>query len=171
MDNFDRRGFLRRTLAGPLLSSASAMSRAGTATPKPTDIRIESVSHHYDDLPLRTPLKFGGRVVTRSTLLTVDCTVRTVDGRTAKGFGEMPLGNTWSFPSAVLTADETLGAMKALADRIVKVTSDYREPGHPIDINCDLEPAYLQAAADVSKELHLAEPIPKLCMLVTASPF
>src|ERR1019366_7382664 len=65
----------------------------------------------------------------------------------------------------------TIGAMKALADRLVKVTGDYREAGHPIDINGALEPAYLQAAADVSKELKLAEPIPKLCTLVTASPF
>jgi L-alanine-DL-glutamate epimerase-like enolase superfamily enzyme len=171
MDNFDRRGFLRRTLAGPLISSANAMGHSGTSSRKPTDIRIESVSRNYDDLVLRTPLKFGGRISTTMSLLTVDCTVRTVDGRTAKGFGAMPLGNSWSFPSAVLSSDATIGAMKALADRLVKITGDCRETGHPIDLNGALEPAYLQAAADVSKELNLAEPIPKLCTLVTASPF
>jgi L-alanine-DL-glutamate epimerase-like enolase superfamily enzyme len=171
MKNFDRRGFLRRTLASPLLSSANSMGHSATSSRKPTDICIESVSHHYDDLVLRTPLKFGGRVSTTMALLTVDCTVRTLDGRAARGFGAMPLGNSWSFPSTVVSSDGTMAAMKALADRLVKVTGDYRESGHPIDINCALEPAYLEAAAEVSKQLHLAEPIPKLCTLVTASPF
>ena len=171
MDNFDRRGFLRRTLASPLLSSAGAMGRSGASSRKPTDIRIESISRRYDELALRTPLKFGGRVSTHMTLLTVDCSVRTVDGRTAQGSGAMPMGNSWSFPSAIVSSDDTLAAMKALADRLVKITGDYHETGHPIDLNLALEPAYLDAAGDVSKELKLAEPIPKLCALVVASPF
>src|SRR5207249_1456481 len=33
-----------------------------------------------------------------------------------------------------------------------------------------LEPEYLKAAAEVSREMQLAEAIPKLCTLVTASP-
>ena len=81
----------------------------------------------------------------------------------------MTLGNVWSFPS--LPYDVTLEAMKALAGRIRKITADYKEPGHPIDIHTALEPAYLAAAAEVSRELRLAQPIPKLCTLVTASPF
>jgi L-alanine-DL-glutamate epimerase-like enolase superfamily enzyme len=70
-----------------------------------------------------------------------------------------------------MTYDVTLGAMKALVERIARITVEFPEPGHPIDINVALEPAYLQAAAEVSHELRLAEPIPKLCTLVTASPF
>jgi hypothetical protein len=38
-------------------------------------------------------------------------------------------------------------------------------------VGCALEPECLKAAAQVSKELKLAEPIPKLCTLVTASLF
>ena len=83
----------------------------------------------------------------------------------------MTMGNIWSFPSRVLTYDQTLGAMKALAGKIKTVTRSYREYGHPIDLNFTLEPAYLNAAAEVTRNLHLAEPIPKLCTLVTASPF
>jgi L-alanine-DL-glutamate epimerase-like enolase superfamily enzyme len=97
--------------------------------------------------------------------------VRTVDGRAAKGFGSMPLGNLWSFPSKALSYDATLSAMKGLAHQIRRITSDYKEAGHPIDINWALEPAYLRAADEVSKGLKLREPIPKLCTLVTASPF
>lgn len=141
------------------------------AGPRPTDIQVEQVSHSYQDYKYRAPYMFGGSLVDRVTLLNVDCTVRTRDGHRAKGFGSMPLGNIWSFPSRTLPYEQTLDAMKALSLRIGKITSDYKEYGHPIDINVALEPAYLKAAADLTMERKLSEPIPKLCTLVTASPF
>jgi L-alanine-DL-glutamate epimerase-like enolase superfamily enzyme len=67
--------------------------------------------------------------------------------------------------------EATLGAMKALAERIRKITSEYRQPGHPIEINWNLEIEYLKAAQETSAAIKLVEPIPKLCTLVTASPF
>ena len=137
----------------------------------PTAIRIEEVTHSYQDFHYRAPYKFGGVAVDRVTLLNVDCVVRLPNGRSAKGFGSMTMGNIWSFPSRVLTYDQTLGAMKALADKINALTGNYREYGHPIDLNFALEASYLTAAAEVTRDLHLAEPIPKLCTLVTASPF
>jgi len=51
------------------------------------------------------------------------------------------------------------------------VTGGYGEFAHPIEINWDLAPLYLKAAAEVSERLHLADPIPKLCTLVTAAAF
>src|SRR5436190_3519412 len=137
---------------------------------KKTDIRIEEISHSYEDYLYRTPIKFGGSVVDRVTLFNVNCTVRTSAGKVAKGFGSMPLGNVWSFPSKKMTYDGTIGAMKALAEEMIKITGAYREFGHPIDINHALDPSYDKAAAEVSQRLRLAEPIPKLCTLVTASP-
>ena len=134
-------------------------------------IRIEEVRFSYQDYRYRTPYRFGAQTVDRVTLLDVDCTVRTQAGRVVRGFGSMTMGNAWSFPSKKLSYDTTLGAMKALAARIARITRGYPESGHPIDINCALEPKYLEAAAEVSAELKLAEPIPKLCVLVTASPF
>ena len=171
MKGFDRRRFLGTAVAAPFVRSARTLGYAPSHTSKPTDIRIENVSHSYQDFLLRTPLKFGGRVGTRSTLLNVSCEVRSRDGRVAKGSGSMPVGNIWSFPSTTMSYDTTLGAMKTLAAHISKITAAYGQFGHPIDLNRALEPAYLQAAADASKELHLTEPIPKLCMLVTASAF
>ena len=61
--------------------------------------------------------------------------------------------------------------MKALAAGIAAITRKHEEYGHPIDHNVALEPAYLKAAEEVSREQALSEPIPKLCTLVTASPF
>jgi L-alanine-DL-glutamate epimerase-like enolase superfamily enzyme len=140
-------------------------------SPRRTAIRIEDVTHSYQDFHYRAPYKFGGFAVNRVTLLNVECLVSLPSGRSAKGFGSMTMGNIWSFPSRVMTYDQTLGAMKALAEKINALTRSYREYGHPIDLNFALEPYYLNAAVEVSRDLHLAEPIPKLCTLVTASPF
>jgi L-alanine-DL-glutamate epimerase-like enolase superfamily enzyme len=138
---------------------------------KSTDIRIKEITFGYEDFPYRTPYEFGNRSVDRVTLLNVHCTVETESGHVAKGFGSMPMGNMWAFPSKKLSYDATLSAMKRLAERIQKITAGYTEAGHPIDINFILEPEYLKAATEVTQEMHLEQPIPKLCTLVTASPF
>lgn len=139
--------------------------------PKPSDIRILTVRTAYESYRYRTPMKFGGRTVTEATILNVRTLVETRDGRRAEGFGSMPLGNTWSFPSAVVTHDETLGAMRALADRCVGVCEGHQGFGHPVALGVELEEGFLAAAAAVSRERSLAEPMPKLSALVTASPF
>lgn len=161
MANLSRRSFL---------AAAPALFHVARAA-KPTDVRIEGVSFEYEDYLYRAPLKFGGAIVDRVSLLNVHCTVRTTNGRVAKGFGSMPLGNIWAFPSKTMSYDTTLNAMKVLAERISRITGGYKESGHPVDINVALEPEYLKAAAEVSRELKLNEPMPKLCMQVTASPF
>jgi L-alanine-DL-glutamate epimerase-like enolase superfamily enzyme len=140
-------------------------------SPHQTAIRVKEITHSYQDFRYRAPYKFGGVAVDRVTLLNVESIVSLPDGRSAKGFGSMTLGNIWSFPSRLMTYDQTLSAMKALAEKINALTRSYREYGHPIDLNFALEPYYLNAATEVTRDLHLAEPIPKLCTLVTASPF
>jgi L-alanine-DL-glutamate epimerase-like enolase superfamily enzyme len=136
-----------------------------------TDIKITEVIFDYEDFLYRTPIKFGGVAVDRATILNVRCRVENRSGQTNRGFGSMPLSNVWAFPSLVLTYETTLGAMKALAERIAAITGSCKESGHPIDLNEALEPAYLQAADEVSGQLDLAEPIPPLCTLVVASAF
>jgi L-alanine-DL-glutamate epimerase-like enolase superfamily enzyme len=159
-----RRAFLRSSAIAPLALPLFAV-------PKPTNITIEEVRTSTEDFTYRAPLKFGGVVVDRVTLLNVHCRVRTAAGKSAEGFGSMPLGNIWSFPSKTMPYPKTLAAMKALAARIEPIVAGYREPGHPLDINHALEATWLTAAEAVSRELSLDAPIPKLCTLVTASPF
>ena len=137
----------------------------------PTAIRIDDIEYEFEDFDYRTPIKFGGIAVDRVTLLNVKCAVSTLSGGSARGFGSMPLGNVWSFPSRALSYGQTLSSMKVLADRIAGLTRECRDLGHPIDITWMLESQYLQAAAGLSVELALPEPIPPLCTLVTASPF
>jgi L-alanine-DL-glutamate epimerase-like enolase superfamily enzyme len=144
-------------------------SRVGLAIPFDMDMKVVEVRTAYEDYHYRTPYKFGGVVVDKVTLLNVH--VRAVGryGQTAEGFGSMPLGNAWSFPSTKLTFDQTLAAMKSLAEKIAVVTGKLNEWGHPIDLNVTAEPEYFKAAEELSRDM--AEPIPPLCTIVTASPF
>jgi L-alanine-DL-glutamate epimerase-like enolase superfamily enzyme len=145
-------GLTRRwLLAAPALLAAAPAA----------EIRIEDVQASFEDHLYRAPYLFGGKRVDRVTLLNVRVTVRARDGRSARGFGSMPLGNVWAYPSRTLAYDDTLGAMKTLALQIEKITAAQRDYGHPVDLNAALEPEYVRAAGDM----------PKLAVLVTASPF
>ena len=138
---------------------------------KPTDISILDVQTEYEEHQFRTPLKFGGAVQTFTTLLNVRIQVRTRDGKEAMGSGSVPLGNVWSFPSQEVSPDQTLDAMKRLQERIAQLLGGCGLDGHPVEIATAMEPAFLLAAEETSSQLQLAEPVPKLCALVTASPF
>ena len=154
----------RRAAVGTLATTPFLIGR-----PVATDARIREVRTSYQDYLYRTPYKFGGSVVDRVTLLNVDCVIESRSGQTAKGFGSMSMGNVWAWPSKVLTYDQTLQAMKTLADRMRTSAGTFTEFGHPLDWNHALEPRWLTAAQDISKTL--PQPIPKLCTLVTGSPF
>ena len=135
-----------------------------------TDARIDEISTTFEDFTYRAPYKFGGKEVDRVTVLNVRCRLSLKNGKFAEGFASMPMGNVWSFPAPGVSYDTTLQAMKTLAGRIAGITRNFREYAHPLDVNHQLESEYLKAAADVSRELRLPLRIPKLCMLVTASP-
>ncbi|MHB1421662.1 MAG: enolase C-terminal domain-like protein [Gemmataceae bacterium] len=138
---------------------------------KATDIRIDEVGYSYEDFLYRAPIKFGGVAVDRVTILNVACRVRSGNGKSASGFGSMPLGNVWSFPSHLLDYETTLGAMKTLAERIARIAGACPASGHPIDLGWTLEPEYERAAEETARALLLDEPIPRLCTMVVASAF
>ena len=150
--NFERRTFLSM----PALLLAS----------RRTDARIEELNIAFEDFSYRAPYKFGGQEVDRVTVLNVRCRLLLKSGKTAEGFASMPLGNVWSYPAPGVPYAATLNAMKLLAGRIAAIMRSFREFAHPLDVNRQLEPEYLKAAA----EQKMSPPIPKLCVLVTASP-
>lgn len=159
MHKLTRRTLLQTTLAAPHL----------VAAPTSTDIRILDIQPQFEEFLYRTPYMFGGRQVDRVTMLNVACEVESRNGKRAKGFAAMSLGNQWSFPSQKMNYDQTLQAMTRLATSIGRITRAHQEYGHPVDLNHALEPQWLAAAAHVSQDD--PEPIPKLCALVTGSPF
>jgi L-alanine-DL-glutamate epimerase-like enolase superfamily enzyme len=137
---------------------------------KPTDIRLLEVKAETERIGFRTPIKFGGRVVTDAVMFNVAVTVETRSGRTGVGHGSMPLGNVWGWPSKVTSTEQSLAAMEALAHRLVKLAGLHKAFGHPLEITHDLATSYASAADEVAKQQGISEPIPRLAQLVSASP-
>ena len=171
-----RRALLKAATAAPLLLGGGAQLAGCFAHQAPaakfsrlTDMKIVEVSHEFQEFQYRAPYMFGGRKVDRVTLLDVTCRIRTRDGREARGFGSMTMGNAWAFPAA--PQEVGLPAMKALAARLGRITAACDETGHPIDLFRVLEPAYLAGAVDQARASNLSVPIPKLATLVVASAF
>jgi L-alanine-DL-glutamate epimerase-like enolase superfamily enzyme len=108
-----------------------------------TDVRIKDVAYSYEDFRYRTPIKFGGVALDKVTLLNVTMTVEPVGtGKVARGFGSMPLGNVWAWPSKTLKYDDTLAGMKRFTEQVKTAYRwyvDYVVAGHPIRISHDLE--------------------------------
>jgi L-alanine-DL-glutamate epimerase-like enolase superfamily enzyme len=169
--DISRRALLRGMAVTPWLPLAGCVAQRApaVAASRSTDVRIVEVDHQFEEFRYRAPYQFGGRSVDRVTILNVNCRVRTGDRREAWGFGSMTLGNAWAFPAA--PQDAGLGAMMALAGELETLTKDCDDRGHPIDLFRVLEPAYLRAAAALSRTRALPAPIPKLCTLVVASAF
>jgi len=166
-----RREFCRAvaaTVAGTALQPArgAATVRGGAVALRIKDVRTAFHDHRY-----RTPYKFGGTPVDRVTLLDVEIDVETPDGRVATGAAAMPLGNVWAYPARTLPYQATLDAMRSLVPRIAACVAGCTEAAHPLEFWHLLEPEFLAAAADISARLDLAVAIPKLAVLVVASPF
>jgi L-alanine-DL-glutamate epimerase-like enolase superfamily enzyme len=135
---------------------------------KPKHVRIRDVSIAYESYRYRTPIKFGGVALDRVTILNVGMDVEDGAGKTGHGFGSMPLGNVWAWPTRALSYDQTLSAMKQFAG--VTAAAAYvgcAVSGHPIDITHSLEPVLLSAAYPSAPP----EPMPALARLVVASAF
>jgi L-alanine-DL-glutamate epimerase-like enolase superfamily enzyme len=134
----------------------------------PSKIRVWDVKLSYEEYHYRTPIKFGGVALNRVTILNAKVLVEDQQGKKATGYGSMPLGNVWAFPSKKMDYSQTLRAMQEVVGKCAEITTTTDVPGHPIEINHHLEAKYLEAAKMLSS--NLAEPIPKLATLVAASP-
>lgn len=140
--------------------------------PKSTDICIKDATCVFEPLPFRTPLKFGGRVIEKSFLINVEVTVETKEGRKhALGFGSMPVGNVWAWPSGKVSAEQSEEAMKQFAQGVVDLANSCPEYGHPIELVYHLSAEYDHLGKTLAARLKLAEPFPALAQLVAASPF
>jgi len=135
---------------------------------KTSDIFLREVSASTERFNYRTPIKFGGRVVSDAVLLNVQVEVETRDGRRGSGFGSMPLGNAWGWPSNVIAGEQTLAAMQSLGEKLADNANNYEDAGHPLEITHDLSQAYNATAAEACEGL--SEPMPRLAQLVAASP-
>ncbi|TWU09421.1 hypothetical protein CA54_46620 [Symmachiella macrocystis] len=137
---------------------------------KSTDVRILEARCTFESLDFRTPLKFGGRVVESTELINVEVDVESRDGRVATGFGSMPLGNIWAWPSAEVTPDQSAAAIKKMAQQTVELAEAYPEFDHPLDTIYRLSGEYSHMAGKIVQKMEIAGEFPELAQMVAASP-
>lgn len=125
-------------------------------------VRIVDVQLGEETFRYRTPIKFGGVILDRATILNAHVVIEDRQGRHQVGFGSVPLGNVWAFPSTSLSYEQTLALMQEAADEAAYLARSHRVFGHPIELSHALEPAILQAGIEKS--------MPKLATIVAASP-
>lgn len=135
-----------------------------------TDLKILSVEPYFSDEIPRTPLKFGAVVVDRATLCWVKVQVENGRGQQAEGWGGIPIGDSWAFPSKAVPHEERDPAMRQIVREFCQLASEYTGHAHPIDIYLDLEGDLRQVSDSVSQERKLKEPMPFLGALVCACP-
>ena len=159
---------IRHWLAAALLRQRLPRSRSCPNRPTFASA-IRAVA--TEQIEYRTPIKFGGRVVTDVVLLNVDVEVETRDGRRGRGFGSMPMGNVWAWPSKQVSAEQTLAAMIALGERLVR-DADALPAGRPSAGDHARLGRSARAIGRRGRQapLGLAEPMPRLAQLVAASP-
>jgi L-alanine-DL-glutamate epimerase-like enolase superfamily enzyme len=138
---------------------------------KPTDIRIVDLALDTERIDYRSPIKFGGRVVTDVVIANVAVEVETRDGRRGRGMGSMPIGNVWAWPSSVVSPAQSLAAMESFAQKLEQAIAEFRGIGHPLDLTRELAEQHSAIAESVVREQGLSEDMPKLAELVAASPF
>jgi L-alanine-DL-glutamate epimerase-like enolase superfamily enzyme len=139
--------------------------------PKPTDIRIVEAVLSFESVPYRAPLKFGGRTVDHAVLVNVEVSAENRRGHGASGFGTMPLGSAWAWPTTALSVEQTEDAMQKFAEEVVELANGYPDFGHPIEIAYQLSAEYPHVAKTLGQRLKFAEEMPLLAQLVAASAF
>ncbi len=133
-------------------------------------IRIKDVTFGYEDFRYRTPIKFGGVALDRVTLLNVDMVVETTGGVVSRGFGSMPLGNVWAWPSQA-GYEQTLEWMKEIASVSMARYREHHLSDHPIRIGTEVEHRIAENPLRLHRAVGWGVDVPPLAVLVVNSAF
>ena len=135
-----------------------------------SDIKLVEIEPIYSDATFRVPLKFGSGVVSAITNLVVRAVVENRQGQRGEGLGNILLSDLWGFPSQVVGHEQRDTAMRKVAEKFCQFMLDNARFGHPMELYLEAKPHLHELAAEVDRELGLAEPMPILGALVCASP-
>ncbi|EMI43025.1 mandelate racemase/muconate lactonizing enzyme family protein [Rhodopirellula sp. SWK7] len=127
-------------------------------------LQLEEESYRY-----RTPMKFGGRVVTDVTVLNVHCDASLADGRSARGLGSMTMGVAWAWPDPEISDTTKLEIVLEIARRTASAFESSMSPGHPIEICVRLADQRQRIVDEIAEERGLQQPIPELAVLLAGS--
>ncbi len=140
-----------------------------------TDLRSFDLQLRTETYAYRTPMKFGGRVVTDVTVLSADCVAESGLG-SATGLGSMTMGVAWAWPggsttdNAPLQDTEKLAIVLELSERLAAAYLEADQTGHPLDICHRMGQPRVKIAAQLARERNVADGIPELAVLLAASP-
>lgn len=137
---------------------------------KSTDIRVREIRLTMTRTDYRTPMKFGGRVVSDVVVADACVTVEDRRGKVGQGRGSMTMGNAWAWPSKVVSSEQTLEAMKSLFERLGKVGGGLDEHGDPLQLGHRLSHYADSLAQQLAQEQGWGEAMPALAQRVTLSP-
>ncbi len=135
-----------------------------------SDIKLVDIEAGFEDLELRTPLKFGTGVVYATTSLTVKATVENRCGGRAEGLGNILLSVIWGYPSATVAFEDRDEAMREVSVRFCRLMLEAADYGHPLDLYLEAKQELAGLAAEVDEGLGMADSMPLLGALVCASP-
>ncbi len=133
------------------------------------ELKLRSETYDY-----RTPMKFGGRVVTDVCVVTVDCLVHAIrsrsQGKGSRGLGSMTMGVTWAWPDSSLSDSTKLEIVVELVNRFIAALNGAKLSGHPLDICREFTPIRQAIANELAAERELTTSIPELAVLLASSP-
>jgi L-alanine-DL-glutamate epimerase-like enolase superfamily enzyme len=126
--------------------------------------QLETESYRY-----RTPMKFGGRIVTEVAVLTVYCDAINASGACGRGLGSMTMGVAWAWPDAAIDDATKLSCVLEIARRLAVHCETAAVAGHPMEICLRLADVRRDIATNVASEHNLAAEIPELAILLAGS--
>jgi L-alanine-DL-glutamate epimerase-like enolase superfamily enzyme len=138
---------------------------------KSSDIRVVEATCEFEPVPFRAPLKFGGRIVDQTDLINVTVVVGNRKGERSTGFGSMPVGNVWAWPSQTVEPPVAQKLMKQLAEEVCELSESYPEFGHPMELAFTLQGEYFHLGRALPERINVDEHMPDLAIMVAASPF
>ena len=141
--------------------------------PRALGIRVEGLSLRFLPYPFREVLRFGRESLEGCECARARVLVEGADGELTEGWGEVPLGATWAWPSGLDVADR-LDALRGFCVNLAEAWSSFDLAGHALVIGHaflrDVLPARW-AALNAERRRLGAEEMPWLAALLCAAPF
>ena len=140
---------------------------------KATDIRTISAGLYFLPVQTRVPLKFGNETLTHVTCARARVVVADSAGRRAEGWGETPLSAQWVWPSATVSLEERIEALKNFSVQLAELWASISTRGHPLEIGHEFQESVLAGVLNGFNRRRRAgqEPMPWLAALLCCSPF
>ncbi len=146
---------------------------------RPSDITVKEAELHLVEMPpARATLKFGA--ATRSSdkpdlrrggfIPHVRVRLENGSGRSAIGWGAIPIGVAWSWPISEATDEIRSEAMVQLMREFCRLATETHPSGHPLEVFHDLESELAALSRKACAAVGLDEAMPYLASLISLSP-